>query len=83
MPSRSHRTIRRCAAVALLGAATATATVPASALAADSTTGCPEQPTTKAFAKWGDTRDYALVPGGSFENGKLGWSFSNASICPV
>ncbi len=73
MPTRSLRTIRRCAAVALLGAAAAN---PASALADE----CPEQPTTQAFAKWGDSRDYALVPGGSFESGNAGWSFTNARI---
>ncbi|MDO9398999.1 MAG: hypothetical protein Q7T71_20830 [Herbiconiux sp.] len=77
MSSRSHRTIRRCATVALLGAA---ATVPSSALAAASTGSCPDQPTTKAFAKWGDDADYSLVPGGNFENGSSGWSFTNAKI---
>lgn len=78
MPSRSARTIRRCVTVALLGAAAAT--TPSTASAAATTAGCPDQPTTQAFAKFGDLADYSLAPGGSFENGSAGWSFTNARI---
>ncbi len=34
---------------------------------------CPVQPTTKAFAKFGDQADYAPLPGGSFEQ-SAGWT---------
>lgn len=34
----------------------------------------------KAFAKFGDTADYALAPGGSFEIGGAGWKLENAKI---
>lgn len=76
MSSRSVRTIRRCA-VALLGVAALT---PSSAFAASDTEGCPAQPTTKAFEKFGDTADYSLAPGGDFESGNSGWKFSTARI---
>ncbi len=39
---------------------------------------CPPQPTTKAFAKFGDNADYALAPRGNFEVGTSGWSLFNA-----
>jgi hypothetical protein len=71
--ARSHRTFRRCATVALLGAA---AILPATASAAD----CPDQPTTQAFAKIGDLADYALAPGGDFEKGTAGWTLNNAHL---
>jgi hypothetical protein len=34
------------------------------------------------FSQWGDTNDYFLVPGGSFEGtaDQLGWTLSNASL---
>lgn len=76
MSSRSHRILSRCVAAALLtGAALA---LPTSASAAGSAADCPDLPTSKAFAKFGDTADYSLVPGGDFEPGGTGWKFSNA-----
>lgn len=47
----------------------ACAALPASARAAE----CHVQPTTQAFAAWGDTASYYLAPGGDFE-GQLAWS---------
>jgi hypothetical protein len=41
---------------------------------------CAPQPITKAFAKWGDARNYVLAPGGSFEDGAPGWQLNGASI---
>ncbi len=65
-------TIRR--ALAPLALAAACLVAPAGALAAS----CPTQPTTKAFAKYGDNADYALAPRGNFESGTSGWSLLNA-----
>ncbi|MEH3052786.1 MAG: hypothetical protein PGN13_02105 [Patulibacter minatonensis] len=44
------------------------------------TAACPVQKTTKAFAGWGDTADYAQIPGGSFENGASGWTFISSKL---
>lgn len=51
----------------------------ASALAA-----CPSQPGSTPFAQWGDTNNYFLVPGGTFEGTPeaIGWNLSNASLTP-
>jgi hypothetical protein len=67
---RRRRAIR--VAVASLLAALA---LPAAASAA-----CPAAPTAKAFAQFGDTADYALVPNGHFEAGTSGWSLSGTSV---
>lgn len=41
---------------------------------------CSPQPTSKAFAAWGDGLDYQLAPGGSFEVGDQAWSLNRASL---
>jgi hypothetical protein len=43
---------------------------------------CPSQPVSTPFTQWGDTSNYFLIPGGSFEGtpGQVGWSLSNASL---
>jgi hypothetical protein len=41
---------------------------------------CPASPTVSSFAQFGDGAAYSLAPGGSFESGNAGWSFSNASV---
>src|SRR5690348_11359683 len=43
---------------------------------------CPTQPVSNPFSQWGDSNDYFLVPGGSFEGtaDQLGWTLSNASL---
>jgi hypothetical protein len=73
-----------------LGRLTALAALAVGALAAvPSTAGavlverspsCEAQATGKAFAKWGDGRNYVLAPGGSFEDGAVGWQLRGASI---
>lgn len=40
---------------------------------------CAEQPTTKAFAKFGDNADYSLAPGGDFESGAAGWTLTGGA----
>ena len=37
---------------------------------------CSPKPTTQPFARWGDTGQYNLAPGGSFEAGSASWSLS-------
>ncbi|MBO9532970.1 MAG: hypothetical protein J7513_08360 [Solirubrobacteraceae bacterium] len=54
-------------------AATAIAAAPAAANAA-----CPATETTKAFAKFGDTADYSLAPGGNFES-SAGWTLTGGA----
>jgi hypothetical protein len=43
---------------------------------------CPSQPVTNPFTQWGDTNNYFLVPGGSFEGttDDVGWNLNNASL---
>jgi hypothetical protein len=41
---------------------------------------CKGGPTTKAFAAFGDSADYALVPGGSFEANTNPWSLTRAWV---
>jgi hypothetical protein len=43
---------------------------------------CPTQPVSTPFSQWGDSNDYFLVPGGSFEGtaDQMGWTLSNASL---
>ncbi|MBJ7330238.1 MAG: hypothetical protein JHC95_10095 [Solirubrobacteraceae bacterium] len=50
-----------------------------SGTAATSTTACPAQPTTKAFARWGDTADYSALAGGGFEAGTTGWQLNTST----
>lgn len=64
-----HRWIAT-AGVALIAVATAAPVADAAS--------CPVQPTTKAFAAWGDTADYSLLAGGGFEPGTSGWQLNSA-----
>jgi hypothetical protein len=43
---------------------------------------CPTQPVSTPFSQWGDSNDYFLIPGGSFEGtaDQVGWTLSNASL---
>jgi hypothetical protein len=63
-------------AVGALAALPATA----GAIVVERAPSCAPQPTTKAFAQFGDSRDYTLAPGGSFESGATGWQLSRASV---
>src|SRR4051794_18382799 len=68
MPLVIHPRIRRNARRVALMTALACFGATGSALAA-----CPTAPTTEPFTQFGDTADYSLAPGGSFENGAAGW----------
>lgn len=51
--------------------------VPVSVASAD----CPALETTQAFSEFGDSHEYAAIPGGSFENGTTsGWTFITSRI---
>lgn len=41
---------------------------------------CTAAPTTKVFAAFGDSSDYSLAPGGSFESGATDWTLTGASV---
>lgn len=41
--------------------------------------GCTPLPTKQAFAKWNDTADYYLAPGGSFESGGPAWKLTTGA----
>jgi len=43
---------------------------------------CPAQPVSTPFSQWGDSSNYFLVPGGSFEGSadQVGWTLSNANL---
>lgn len=67
MPRRTHRTAR---SIALVTAAAATVVMPSIANAE----GCAPMATTQAFAKYSDSAQYFLAPGGTFESGAPGWT---------
>ena len=73
MPLRkSHSGLLRPLA-ALVIAAAVVAAVPSAADAA-----CSQLPTTKAFSRYGDSADYSLAPGGSFE-GTNTWTLTGGA----
>jgi hypothetical protein len=44
-----------------------------------STSACNEAQLSQPFARWGDTSDYELVPGGDFEGSLAGWKLSGGA----
>jgi hypothetical protein len=40
---------------------------------------CPTQSTSKPFSNWGDSNNYFLAPGGSFEPGTTAWSLGGGA----
>jgi hypothetical protein len=43
------------------------------------TDACDNAALTQPFSRWGDTNNYKLVPGASFENGASGWTLSHGA----
>src|SRR6202012_5988904 len=43
------------------------------------TDACDNSALSQPFSQWGDTNEYKLVPGGSFENGASGWTLSHGA----
>ena len=66
--------------VIVLAAACFALLVGAQTAAADSP--CPYQPTSQVLAPFGDTANYTLVSGGTFEGDMTGWSLNGASVAP-
>jgi hypothetical protein len=56
------------------------AVVAALAVPAAASAACPSAPTTKAFQTFGDSSNYALAPGGTFESGAPGWGLNGAYV---
>jgi hypothetical protein len=77
MPVVIHSRVRR--AVVAIAALTCFGVFATTGVALAS---CPSQPVSSPFAQWGDSNDYFLVPGGSFEGtaDQVGWSLTNASL---
>jgi hypothetical protein len=69
------RRARYILAAAFASILVTTTTAPAVASAA-----CPAAPTTQAFASLGDTANYSLLQGGSFEGGAPGWSLAGSKV---
>ena len=72
-----HRRLRR--AILSVGSLTCVALFASTGVALAS---CPTQPVSTPFSQWGDSNDYFLVPGGSFEGtaDQAGWTLTNASL---
>jgi hypothetical protein len=75
LPLVIHPRIRRNARRLALTTAVACLGITGSALAA-----CPTAATTQPFAQFGDTADYSLAPGGSFEDGGAGWALNGNAV---
>ncbi|MFA9269268.1 MAG: hypothetical protein ACEQSX_00710 [Baekduiaceae bacterium] len=58
----------------------APAPAPAPTVSGADTSGCVEQPTVKAYSRFGDDADYAPAPGATFEQGQAGWTFSKKAF---
>jgi hypothetical protein len=73
---RVRKTIRRIAALTCFAVFVSSG----AALAAQ----CPTQSAKQKFSKWGDSSNYFLVPGGSFEGtaAQVGWTLSGATLTP-
>jgi invasion protein IalB len=62
-------------ALAVLALAMSASTASAGLLVKDAPD-CKPKPTSQPFAPWGDSSQYNLAPGGSFESGTQSWSLS-------
>lgn len=72
-----RRAMPACAAAL---AAAALLAVPTAANAEEGApAGCPEIPTTQAFAPWDDFADYFMAPGGDIEDGAASWSLGGGA----
>jgi hypothetical protein len=74
----SRRLLPLAAIVSSLGLSGVLSAAPAQA-ALVSTGACDNATLSQPFASLGDTNDYKLVPGGSFESGTTGWTLSGGA----
>jgi hypothetical protein len=66
--------------IALLGALVASSSIAATSATTAHAATCPPPPTTsQVFKAWGDTNDYAALPGGSFESTLSGWQLNGGN----
>jgi hypothetical protein len=77
MPVVIHSRVRR--AILAIAAFTCVAMFAGTGVALAS---CPARPVSTPFSPWGDSNNYFLIPGGSFEgtSDQAGWTLSNASV---
>ena len=73
-----RRLLPLCSATGVVLAMLGTLAGPASAATATPSASC-NPTTTEAFAAFGDTNDYFLAPGGSFESGTPAWNLSGGA----
>jgi hypothetical protein len=71
----SHSRIHRVALAALA----AGAVLAGSAASAQAASTCPNPTLTQPFLPWGDSAQYELAPGGSFESGTTGWTITGGA----
>jgi hypothetical protein len=71
--SRVRKAIRRIAGLTCLGVLATAGTAAAA---------CPAPTVSTPFSQWGDSANYFLAPGGSFEGtaDQIGWTLSNATL---
>ncbi len=74
----SRRVVPLVAALSSFGVFSVLSAAPAQA-ALISTGACDSAALTQPFAPWGDSNQYKLVPGGSFESGLAGWTLSGGA----
>jgi hypothetical protein len=74
----SRRVLPLVAALSSFGLASVLAAAPAQA-ALINTGPCDSAALTQPFNRWGDSNQYKLVPGGSFETGLSGWTLSGGA----
>jgi hypothetical protein len=76
-----YKNLRRTAAALFTAtiAAAAFASPANAALLTESATSCDDGPITQPFQRFGDTDNYKLLPGGSFEAGTTAWQLSGGA----
>ena len=76
-----YRKIGRTVAAAIIAtiASAAFASTANAGLLTQSATGCDDGPITQPFQRFGDTDNYKLLPGGSFEAGTAAWQLSGGA----
>ena len=62
------------AAISVVAAGTSSA-----GLLVETATDCAAQPLAQPFKRWGDSANYTLLPGGTFEDGAPAWTLSRAT----
>ena len=74
--ARRPRRLIRAATIVATVSAIGGPSLGASAASASLLPSCAAQPTSTAFARWGDSSNYFLMPGGGFEPGTPGWALA-------